>query len=79
MNARERLIAGVGSAGLLLAWGGFGCVLTAPEMESVPSWLPRATLVGAGIAVACGVLHPRRAWTFPLIVGGGVFLGVLLS
>ena len=79
MKGRERWIAGIGSAGLLLAWGGFACVLIAPDMESVPSWLPNTTLAGAGVAVVCGVLHPRRAWTFPLIVGGGVFLGVLLS
>lgn len=79
MNGRERLIAGIGCAGLLLAWGGFAGVLMEPDVESVPGWLPNATLVGAGVAVVCGVLHPRRAWTLPLIVGGGVFLGVLLS
>ncbi|MFT7676543.1 MAG: hypothetical protein ACI8QC_000514 [Planctomycetota bacterium] len=78
VSGRERWIAGAGSAGLLLAWGGFAYVLSAPDTESVPSLLPNATLVGAAVAVLCGMLHPRRAWTFPLIVAGGVFLGVLL-
>ncbi len=65
-----------GLVGLALAWGGLALALIgSPEEPRIQS---AAGLTGGGaiLALVCGLLHPRRGWTFLLVLGGGVFLGL---
>lgn len=73
---RGRWLAAAGTLGLALAWGGLALALVGGAGGAAPASAPRWTGAGALVALACGLLHPRRGWTFALILGGGVFVGL---